>query len=146
MAAKEDEFAKRRRERERAAERGEVDPDEGDSLSARRQRVERMDSGRQLDLTPEKLMETIQEIERTLDQLDNLYRQFRLGFEKHPPHARRKQLDQMMGAIAYVHKPTAQINFRYHALQSRYEAYAVRWDKLVAGIESGRIKRALVNR
>ncbi len=89
----------------------------------------------------EKLVRIFERVEPMMEQLNTLYNQYKVGLERIPPIERRKQLDELMGQLIYMQKPTAAYLYRYNTLYHRYNTYKERWDKLVKDVESGKIIR-----
>src|SRR5258708_2907731 len=99
--------AKKRYEREDEAERA----NKKDDISSNEQ------------LTLEKLTELYDRAERLVEQVNALYTQYVAGVESQPPKVRREQLDQLMGAIQLMAKPTEVYRFRYQSLSGTYIVY-----------------------
>jgi len=86
----------------------------------------------------EKLIELLDRVEPLLEQVRVLYAQYFSGVERLPPVERRKQLDQVMGSLSMMSKPTQVLQFRFKAVQSRYTSYCEQWDRKIRELESGR--------
>ncbi len=89
----------------------------------------------------EKLVAFVDRADTLIDQLNNSYRMYVTGAEKLPPTERRKILDQIMVTVIYTGKPTQAMLFRCNSLVSRYNVHKERWDRMIQGLESGKIKR-----
>jgi hypothetical protein len=76
-----------------------------------------------------------------IDQLEHLYRQFAVGVLMRPPVEERSRLDQMMTHISHAPKASTTDRFRFSGVLQSYTTHKSRWDKLLADIESGKIKR-----
>lgn len=76
-----------------------------------------------------------------MDQIDNLYRQFISGALSRPPIEERNRLEQMMALVFNVPKPTPADRYRFTSIWSSYVTHKSRWDKILADMESGKIKR-----
>ena len=91
----------------------------------------------------EKVIELLKRAEPMIEQLNHLYNMFLSGAEKLPPNEKRKQLDQIMAALITMPKPTPALKFRYQGIQSQYQTYSDRWDRLLKNLEGGKIKRSI---
>lgn len=89
----------------------------------------------------DRLIEYYQRAEPMIEQLNNLYNQYVAGVDTHPPHERRKQLDQIMALLQGMAKPGPAYQFRYMTLNASYVTHRERWDRLMKDLETGRIKR-----
>lgn len=76
-----------------------------------------------------------------MEQIDNLYRQYISGALSRPPVEERNRLDQMMALVFNVPKPTPADRYRFTSIWSSYTTHKVRWDRILADMESGKIKR-----
>jgi hypothetical protein len=83
----------------------------------------------------------VKKIPIAIDQLENLYRQYAVGILARPPVEERSRLDQMMAMLQHSVKPTPADRFRFAGVSQSYNTHKSRWDKLLADIESGKIKR-----
>jgi hypothetical protein len=86
----------------------------------------------------EKLVELMDRVEPLLDQVRVLYAQYFSGAERLPPIERRKQLDQVMNALSLMAKPTQVHQFRFKALQARYQSFCEQWERKLRDVESGK--------
>jgi len=126
MAKDNDDAWKRYREKEDERERGE-------SVSG--------PQANKAILTSDRVTQLVEQAEPLIEQVNNLYNQFMSGIERLPPEARRKQLDDMMGSITTMPKPTPAVQFRCNTLTAHYKTYAEKWDKLLRDLEAGKIQR-----
>jgi hypothetical protein len=85
--------------------------------------------------------ELVRRVPTLIDQLEHLYRQFAVGVLARPPHEERLRLDQMMTLLKYSAKATTTDRFKFNGMVQSYTTHRARWDKLLADVESGKIKR-----
>ncbi len=130
MSEDEDKIRKRQRERE----------DEQDALLAEEKAKAGGSTSNKLAMS-EKLDELLLRAEPLVEQLNNLYNIYISGADQIPPIERRKNLDMIMVSLQMMSKPTPGALYRYTAIQSKYETYRNRWDKMMKDLESGKIKR-----
>lgn len=83
----------------------------------------------------EKFDELILRVEPLLEQVNSLYKQYINGSERSPPIERRRYLDQIMHTLGIMHKATLLEQFRFRAVQARYNTYCKRWEKLLKDFE-----------
>ena len=88
-----------------------------------------------------KLDELLRRAEPLIAQINGSYNQYVAGVEINPPIDRRLQLDQMILTLQMMAKPTAAYRFRYGGVLATYNAFRIRWDKLILDLESGKIQR-----
>ena len=119
--------------RERKRRRDEEDEAESGAVPQGREEISGASS--------EKVDELLLRADPIIDQVHGLYNQYLAGVESRPPIERRKQLDQLMASLLLMHKPTAGLQFRFQTVQSKYATYRDRWDRLMADLESGKLKR-----
>src|SRR5690242_2988205 len=132
MAEDEDKLRKRLRERE----------DEQDARDAEEKRKKLgATSVSNKEAVGEELEELLQRADPLIEQLNNLYNIYISGAEQIPPTERRKNLDMIMVTLQAMSKPTPGALYKYTAVQSKYDAYRNRWDKMMKDLENGKIKR-----
>jgi hypothetical protein len=83
----------------------------------------------------------VREIPTVIEQLNHLYSQFISGVVNLPPREVRGRLDQMMVLLTNMAKPTPASRFHFQSVQSSYVTHCERWDKMMRGLESGKVKR-----
>jgi hypothetical protein len=76
-----------------------------------------------------------------IDQLEHLYRQFAVGVLARPPVEERSRLDQLMTHLSHTQKASTTDRFKFSGVLQSYTTHKSRWDKLLADVESGKIKR-----
>lgn len=77
----------------------------------------------------------------TIDQLEHLYRQYAVGVLARPPVEERLRLDAMVTQMTHAGKASTADRFKFSGVLQSYNTHKARWDKLLADIESGKIKR-----
>ena len=133
--AQEDDIWKRRRQREEERER-EAEEERLAKLKKEEQ------TGRVIDSQiVEKFDELIRRAPIMIDQLEHLYHQYAVGLLSRPPVEERARLDMVMVTLYNLPKPTPSDRFRFSSINSSYGSHKSRWEKLLADIESGKIKR-----
>jgi hypothetical protein len=85
--------------------------------------------------------ELIREAPILIEQLNHLYQQFINGVLSLPPREVRARLDHMMVVLMNDAKPTPTSRFQFSAVQASYASHCERWDKMLRGLESGKLKR-----
>jgi hypothetical protein len=95
-----------------------------------------------IDMSTEKLLETLKLVEPMIEQVNNLYNQYIAGVEKRPPVERRKQLDNFMSVIQNIAKPTQGLMFKCNTLLAHYQAHKDRWERMLRDLEKGARKRS----
>jgi hypothetical protein len=127
-------------------------PREDDDFKARHRRRQKEDEAdEQADAGAEvtgagvpdtrKLEELIARAEPLIEQVNSLYMQYFAGTERKAPGERRLHLEQIMTSLLMMHKPTPAIRFRVGGIQSTYNQYRDRWDRMMRDVESGKLKR-----
>ncbi|MFL5813111.1 MAG: hypothetical protein ACJ763_05995 [Bdellovibrionia bacterium] len=76
-----------------------------------------------------------------IDQLEHLYRQFTVGILARPPVEERARLDGMITQMTHATKGSTADRFKFSGVLQSYNTHKQRWDKLLADVESGKIKR-----
>jgi hypothetical protein len=76
-----------------------------------------------------------------IDQLEHLYRQFTVGVLARPPVEERTRLDGMITQMTHATKGGTADRFKFSGVLQSYNTHKQRWDKLLADVESGKIKR-----
>jgi hypothetical protein len=76
-----------------------------------------------------------------IDQLEHLYRQFTVGVLARPPVEERSRLDGMITQMTHATKGSTADRFKFSGVLQSYNTHKARWDKLLADVESGKIKR-----
>ena len=79
----------------------------------------------------EKLAAQLHEADTLIDRLTSLYNQWFAGIEKRAPIEVRARLEAMMQQISGAVKLTPSTKFKYQGLQSKFQTYRDRWDKLI---------------
>lgn len=129
-----EDFKSRNRKRQLEEEREEQNPDKPTGKGNAETSPGSQDSG-------ERYLQLIQSTDVSIDQVNNLFQMYIAGVERLPPIEKQKLLDQSMIRLESMEKATPAARFRYQALQSRYQTYKNRWEKLLKDLEAGKIKR-----
>ena len=88
-----------------------------------------------------KLDELLRRAPGTLEHLSQLYNHYVHGVISKPPLEERARVEQMITVLNGLPKPTPSYRFRYSNVQQTYSTHKKLWDKLMADLESGKIKR-----
>ncbi|MCM2279972.1 MAG: hypothetical protein NDJ89_18015 [Oligoflexia bacterium] len=88
-----------------------------------------------------KMNELMNRAEPMILSVNSSFNMYAAGVEIRPPTERFNQLEQMMLTLTMMAKPTPAYRFRFQNLQSTYNTYKRKWEKLLQDIESGKIKR-----
>ncbi len=136
-----DDFWSRKRKEEEQEEREAEERAEEEA----RQRKQKLSSGPSSSTTDASGGLSFDELLRrasvTIDQLEHLYRQYAVGVLARPPIEERNRLEQMMAQLSHAIKGTTTDRFRFSGVLQSHSTHKARWDKLLADIESGKIKR-----
>jgi hypothetical protein len=132
-------FDERRREREKE----ELKSQEDTSLSAKRGIPSQRKPEVPTAIHADQFLVHLEKAETLIDQVNGLYNQYLSGIETKPPIERRKVLEQLMGQLQSMPKPTSTQQFRFNSLNASYLTHRDRWDRMLRDIESGKIVRKL---
>ena len=91
--------------------------------------------------TVEKFEELLKRAEALIEQTQHLYQSYLKGMDDQHPRLKRQQLEELMGQLANLPKPSPVSRFRYSTLVARFTQNRERWDRLMKDLETGRIQR-----
>lgn len=87
--------------------------------------------------------ETLDLLEKQIEQLRMLHEQFFLGTRKRPPDQERTTIIYLVRRLANQSSPNFGIRFRFIQIQSKFNSYMQYWNRVLAQIESGTYRRDL---
>lgn len=131
MAGKNDEDERIRRRREREDE--EEQEKRANAGTSTAHAAMRGDSGA--------LDALISEVNGQVDRVHSLYLQFFSGVERLPPNEARKRLEELIERLEKAPKPAPAYRFRATTVTAKFRSFKERWEKTLADLEAGRIRR-----
>jgi hypothetical protein len=85
--------------------------------------------------------DTLDTLERRLEELRNQYEQFFLGSKRTPPEQQRTSVQYLIRRLANQQNPNYQIRFRFQQLVAKFNSYNQYWERIMHQIETGTYKR-----
>jgi len=87
--------------------------------------------------------ETLDLLEKQIEQLRMLHEQYFLGTRKRPPDQERTTIIYLVRRLANQSSPNFGIRFRFIQVQSKFNSYMQYWNRVLAQIEAGTYRRDL---
>ena len=87
--------------------------------------------------------ETLDMLEKQIEQLRMLHEQYFLGARKRPPDQERTSLIYLVRRLANQSSPNFGIRFRFINIQSKFNSYMQYWNRILTQIENGTYRRDL---
>jgi hypothetical protein len=87
--------------------------------------------------------DTLDLLERRIDELRMWYEQFFLGSRRTPPEQQKTSVQYLIRRLANQQTANYQIRFRLQQLVSKFNSYNQYWTRIMIQIESGTYKRDL---
>ena len=87
--------------------------------------------------------DTLDLLEKQIEQLRMLHEQYLLGSRKRPPDQERTSIIYLVRRLANQTSPNFGVRFRFIQIQSKFNSYMQYWNRVLSQIENGTYKRDL---
>ena len=87
--------------------------------------------------------ETLDMLEKRIDELRMLHEQYFLGSRRRPPDQERTSVIYLVRRLANQTTPNFAVRFRFTQLQSKFNSYMQYWNRVLQQIEAGTYRRDL---
>lgn len=147
-----DDFWARKRKEEEAEERRLQDDRDRVELEARRRKkaagpTSSNSAAAHLDIPAgtdsERLSQLIELAVPLIEQVNQLYIRYASGEQARPPIELRGRLDAMISLMTNISKGSPADRFRFSTILASHQTHKTRWEKLLADVETGKIKRTV---